>query len=262
MFWWYFFLFILGLQLGSFINAFKYRLHIGQSVWRGRSYCPHCHHLLSGWDLIPVVSFLMLGGRCRYCRQPIGWHYPIVEIVAGVLLVLIWGFTADLFLAIFYSIVFLALLAVAEYDLKHYLISDKVLAFCLVISLSFLINQSLAANNFFVWPDSIFLSGLMAALASGLFLGAIHLLTRGRGMGFGDVKLVFIIGLIVGWPSIILAVFLSFLIGAIIGLILVASKKKRMKEVIPFGPFLVLGGLITALWGSQIINWYLSLILW
>lgn len=260
MFWFYLFLFILGLQLGSFINAFNYRLQTGESVWRGRSHCPHCQHILSWRDLIPVLGFLLLKGRCRYCHRPISKRYPLVEMAAGFLLVIIWAFTASISGAIFYSIVFLALLAVADYDLQHYLISDKVLLFCLIIALVFLTFTGIQQGNLLNWPNSPLLLGLLAGALASIFLGLIHCLTRGQGMGFGDVKLAFILGLIVGWPDVILALFLSFFIGAIIGLGLVISKKKKMKEALPFGPFLVMGALITALWGSQIINWYLLLI--
>lgn len=260
MIWLYLFLFILGLQFGSFINAFNYRLKTGESVWRGRSHCPHCQHVLNWRDLIPVLGFLLLKGRCRYCDQPISKRYPLIEITAGLLLVIIWIFSVSVSWAVFYSIVFLALLAIADYDLQHYLISDRVLLFCLIVALAFLTFRGFQQGNLLDWPNSPLLLGLLAGFSASLFLGLIYCLTRGKGMGFGDVKLVFVLGLIVGWPAVILALFLSFFIGAIIGLGLVISKRKKMKEALPFGPFLVLGVLIATLWGSQIINWYLLLI--
>jgi len=253
--WFYIFLFLFGLTLGSFINAFNYRLKTGQNVWRGRSACPSCRHVLIWRDLIPVLSFLSLKGRCRYCHQPIGWHYPLTEISAAILLVLIWFFTMNNTWAIFYSIVFLILLAVACFDLKYLLIPDKLLLACLVISLVFLSWQDIINNS------SLLLSGLGAGLSASLFLGLIYLFSKGKAMGLGDVKLVFIIGLIVGWPNVLPSVFLSFLIGAIIGIALVLLKKKGMKEAVPFGPFLFLGGLISAVWGTQLINWYLSFLI-
>ncbi len=258
MFWLWFFLFLFGLQLGSFINALNYRIYSEGSVFRGRSRCPKCQHVLGAKDLIPLLSFLLLKMRCRYCQEPISWRYPLVEFVAGLLLLVIWIFAANSLWAAFYSVVFLALLAVAAYDLEHYLIPDKLLLFCLLVSLVFLVWLDYSQEILFQWP-SFLLSGLSSGILAFTFLGLIYWLTKGRGMGFGDVKLVFVLGLIVGWPETVVAVFLSFFIGAIIGLVLIGLGRKKMKEAVPFGPFLVLGGLLAALWGSQMIDWYFSL---
>lgn len=259
MWWLYVFLFVLGLQLGSFINAFNHRLWARQSICRGRSRCPHCQHELGWLDLFPVFSFLFLKGRCRYCRKPIGWHYPVVEFLAGCLLVLIGMFSTWPW-AVFYSLVFLILLAVSAYDWHHFLIPDRLLLVVLVTSVLFLAGQGYVEGNWLTEGEPSLLSGLVAGSVGFLFFYALHALTRGRGMGFGDVKLAFILGMIVGWPGIILSVFLSFVIGAIISLLLIGIGWKKMKDVVPFGPFLVLGALITVLWGQAIINWYLGFI--
>ena len=256
-FWFYFFIFILGINLGSFINAFNYRLYVGENILKGRSHCPKCQHILTWRDLIPLFSFLSLKGKCRYCHQSISWHYPAVELSAGLLLLIIWIFSANYVLASFYSLIFLILLTLAAFDLKYYLIPDSLLLGCLAINILFWIWQTYKFSG--NWLGVSMKSGVMAGALGFVFLGLIYILTRGRGMGFGDVKMIFVIGLIIGWPNIIPAVFLSFFIGAIIGLALVGIGRKNIKEALPFGPFLFLGGLISALWGAQIINWYLSL---
>jgi leader peptidase (prepilin peptidase) / N-methyltransferase len=252
----YLFLFILGLQIGSFINAFNYRLYAGESVWRGRSHCPECQHILGWKDLIPLWSFLVLRGRCRYCQKAISWHYPLVELGAGLLLPVIFFFATTNIEAIFYSLIFLILFTIASFDLKYYLIPDSLLLISLGTSLLFLSWQS-----YQIWgklSGPIFISGLIAGITGFAFLGLVYWLTRGRGIGFGDVKLIFVIGIIVGWPNIVVAIFLSFFIGAIIGLALVGLGHKSIKTAIPFGPFLFLGGLMAVFWGAQIVSWYLS----
>ncbi len=260
MWWFYLFLFILGLQIGSFINASNYRLHVGQSIGRGRSRCPRCQHELNWLDLIPIFGFLLLRGKCRYCHKEIGWHYPLVEFLSGVLLVLIWASVGNVAWAAFYSVVFLIFLAISTYDFKHYLIPDKLLLAGLAVALVFLLFIDTTSGRLFSWSASVLFSGLIAGLVGFFFLGLIHWISRGKAMGFGDVKLIFVIGLITGWPNIVLSLLLSFFIGAIISLGLIGLKFKKLKDRVPFGPFLVLGGLMAVLWGKGIISWYLSLI--
>lgn len=233
------FVFLLGLAVGSFLNCVIYRLETGQSFLKGRSFCPHCHHQLGFRDLIPVLSFLLLRGCCRYCHQKISFQYPLVELATGILFVAALNFTGT---SPLYFIIACFLVVIFVYDLKHFIIPDKVIYLAIAIAGVF---------NFFAWP---------AALGAAAFFGTIVLASRGRWMGVGDIKLAFLMGLILGFPNILAALFLAFLIGAIIGIGLMISGKKTLKSEVPFGPFLVTGTMISLFWGQQITEWYLSII--
>jgi prepilin signal peptidase PulO-like enzyme (type II secretory pathway) len=253
-------IFLFGLIVGSFLNCVIFRLEEGKSFLKGRSHCPHCKHILVWYDLIPVLSFIILKRRCRYCKKPISWQYPLVEIATGILFVLPlptlfsaaggWGGCLPVISYIYYLLIISFLIIIFVYDLKHFIILDKVIYPAIIISLIFLLasNQSLIANCI-----------LSALGASGFFL-LIYLLSKGRWLGFADVKLAILLGLLLGWPRIILALFLSFVIGGIIGLGLIVFSKKKLKSEVPFAPFLIFGTLIALFWGEPIIAWYLSLI--
>jgi len=233
----YLFIFILGLAVGSFLNCVIYRLETGGSFLRGRSFCPHCKHLLGWPDLIPVLSFLILKGRCRYCHQKISPQYPLVELATGILFAATLYFTG---VELLYFIIGGFLVVIFVYDLKHFIIPDKVIYPAIAIA---------AICNFSAWPS---------ALGAAAFFGAIVLISRGKWMGVGDIKLGFLMGLILGFPNILVALFLAFLIGAIIGVGVIISGKKTLKSEVPFGPFLVTGTIISLFWGQKIINWYLN----
>ncbi len=254
--------FLFGLIIGSFLNCLIYRLEKRAETekkackkgscafFQGRSFCPHCRHTLSWRDLIPVLSFFLLRGKCRYCFQKISWQYPIVEIATGLLFLLIFNFQ----FSIFNFIIVPFLIIIFVYDLKHYIIPDKIIYPAIGIALIY--NFQFLFNQFSIFKLSI----LSALLAAGFFL-TIVMVTRGRGMGVGDIKLAFLMGLFLGFPNILLALFSAFLIGAIIGTGLIIFKNKTLKSEIPFGPFLVGGTLIALFWGEQIVNWYFNLFL-
>ncbi|MFH1180805.1 MAG: prepilin peptidase [bacterium] len=253
----YFTFFIFGLIVGSFLNCAIYRLEKGESCLHGRSYCPLCRHQLSWLDLIPLLSFLFLKGKCRYCQKKISWQYPLVEMATGLLFVLnvrisdflssfnVWEIGYLDIIACFLIIIFV-------YDLKYYIIPDKVIYPAIGIALIFDLLRS-----DFQWKSDF----LISAVGAAAFFLAIVLISRGKWMGAGDIKLAFLMGLFLGWPSIAVALFLAFLSGAIIGVGLVFAKKKELKSEIPFGPFLVGGAFIALFCGQNIINWYLNLIL-
>ena len=232
------FIFLFGLAVGSFLNCIIYRLEENKSFLRGRSYCPYCKHTLNWQDLIPIFSFLLLKGRCRYCKKHISLQYPLVELTTGFLFVLCFLFHVPYFIFIIAPF----LIVIFVYDFKHYVILDKVIYPAIVIA---------AVFNFTNW---------LSALGSALFFLAIVLVSRGKWMGIGDIKLAFLMGLILGWPNILVALFLAFMIGAIIGMGLILSGKKSLKSEVPFGPFLVTGTLIALFWGQLIIDWYFSLL--
>jgi len=249
-------IFIFGLIFGSFLNCVIYRLHSGESFLKGRSYCPNCKHILSWQDLIPVFSFLILKGKCRYCQKKISWQYPLVEIATGILFVLVIHYTFSNFLfSIFYFLISCFLIIIFVYDLKHYIIPDKVIyPAILVVSIWYLVF-SIFFNRY---PKSYLLTTIYSALGAAAFFLMLVVISHEKWLGWGDVKLAFLMGLFLGWPKILLALFLAFFIGAIIGVGLIIFGKKTLKSEIPFGPFLVSGTFLALFFGQKILDWYLN----
>lgn len=243
-----FLIFIFGLLLGSFLNCLVYRLNETKN-WRkfffGRSYCPECKRNLCWFDNLPLFSFLFLKGKCRWCHSPIPWRYPLVELAAGILSVMVYLFSVGSIVNLIFNLIIVyALMGIFLSDLLYRTIPDQIVYPAIAIALLWLIvNQQ--------WLS--ILSGLGAAL----FFLLLVLLTRWQGMGLGDVKLAGLMGLILGFPSIIVALYLAFLTGALVGVILILTKRKRWKSEIPFGPFLVLATFIALFWGEKI--WYFFL---
>ncbi len=266
--------FLLGLVVGSFLNCLIYRLETNQSFVFGRSRCPNCQHPLSGRDLIPVLSFIFLGGKCRYCQKKISWQYPLVEISTALIFLLIFNYQFlifnqfPIFNFIYLLFVSSCLIVIFVFDLKHYLIPDEVLYPAIIVTVLYRVSDCLKIG---VWDllghwslvignlKTLF-NPLVSAFVAGLLFLAIYLITRGRGMGFGDVKLAFLMGLFLGFPKIVVAVFFAFLAGALIGLTLILLRKKTLKSQLPFAPFLVLGTFFALFFGQQIINYYLNLV--
>lgn len=244
------YIFIFGLIIGSFINCVIYRLEEGKSFLKGRSFCPQCKHILAWHDLIPVLSFLFLKGKCRYCGKKISWQYPAVEISAAIAFLLIFSKFA-FFDFLFLAVIYFLLIIIFVIDLKHFLILDNVLYPAIGVALAY---------NLIVKYDALF-SYIFSAIGASAFFLAIYLASKGKWLGFGDVKLAFFMGLFLGFPNIAVALYFAFMIGAIIGVGLILAKRKKMKSEIPFGPFLIIGTSIAFLYGSQIINWYLSLLM-
>ena len=249
----YFFIFFLGLAVGSFLNCIIYRLHAGQSFLKGRSFCPFCKHQLSWPDLIPIFSFLALKGRCRHCRQKISFQYPLVELATGVLFLIVSLSVSDTDRLICLITISCFLVIIFVYDLKHYIIPDKVVYPAIGITL---IYHLLRLN---LEPERFSLGVFWAAFGAAAFFGTIVLISRGRWIGVGDVKLAFLMGLILGFPNILVALFLAVLLGAIMGIGLIISGKKTLRSEVPFGPFLVTGTFVALFWGQDLANWYLNL---
>jgi prepilin signal peptidase PulO-like enzyme (type II secretory pathway) len=253
--------FLFGLFVGSFLNCLIYRLSLGESFLRGRSYCPKCKHKLSWYDLIPLLSFFILKGKCRYCSAKISLQYPLVEFFSGLLFAFsalliflspptsLYQFFQFSFTILFYWFFISVLIIIFVYDLKYFIIPDKIIYPAILVS--------------FIWRLISFrgLDPLFSAVGSGAFFLLIFLISRGKWLGLGDVKLVFFMGLLLGFPNILLSLFLAFSIGAIIGMGLIILGKKSLKDEIPFAPFLVIGTLIALFFGQNLINWYLELFL-
>lgn len=247
-------LFILGTAVGSFINVVVDRTTAGVSfLGLSRSYCDHCRATLSTVDLIPIVSFVTLGARCRFCKKPISWQYPIVEAITGVLFVVAFLSLANAsqlsLINLFYFLFLIGILiVVAVVDFKYSLIPTTFVYVAALFSLVY---------NYFLLPSAIFINHVLSAFAAAVFFLLIVLATRGRGMGEGDIIFAFLIGMVLGFEKTLVSLMLSFLIGALVALLMVAVGRKKFGETVPFAPFLALGLLISLFWGEQVISWYL-----
>jgi len=259
-----FIIFVFGLSIGSFLNCVIYRLALPNFFWKnlgglkGRSYCPHCKHNLGWQDLIPILSFVILKGKCRYCQKPISLQYPLVELATGILfLLIVFYFFSDFLFSIFCLLISCFLIIIFVYDLKHYIIPDKIIYPAIAIALIFNTFYSI----FIINNSKFLIQSLLSALGAASFFLIIVLVSRGRWMGIGDIKLAFFMGLFLSFPGILIALFSAFLVGAILGLWLVAFGKKTMKSEVPFGPFLVTGTFIALFFSQPLINWYWNLFL-
>ena len=244
---------IFGAMVGSFLNVCIFRLPKEESIiWPG-SHCPHCKNAIKFYDNIPLVSYFLLRGRCRYCKGSISLQYPLVEgITALSSLILIIKFGPSLSYLVYFAFVS-ALIVITVIDLYHQIIPD-------VISLPG-IGVGLLVS--LIIPQITFSNSLIGVLLGGgsLFLVATlyQWLFKREGMGGGDVKLLAMIGAFLGWKAVILTILLSSLIGSVTGIMIMVLKGKNFKYAIPFGPFLSLGAVISLFYGQNIINWYLYL---
>jgi len=282
-----FLLFVLGLAVGSFLNVLIDRIPQGQSPFKGRSYCDKCKKTLKWYDMIPVLSFLILKGKCRYCRTHISFYYPLVEFITGVMFVIVFAYvyglrSTDYGLSfsilnspfglaqggqfstfLYYLFILPSFIVIFFTDLKYGIIPDKIVYPSVVIftiyHLSILPSASLRAGNF---PFGLAQGGqfsifnyLLSGIGAFIFFLVLFLITKGKGMGFGDVKLAFLLGLFLGFPKILAALYLAFLTGALIGSILIIWRKKKLKGgTIPFGPFLIIGTVLSLFFGEKILR--------
>lgn len=260
--------FLLGLMVGSFLNVCIWRLPEGEQVIRGRSHCRNCRHPIPWYDNLPLVSFLFLRGRCRFCRVPISFLYPVVEGLTGLLFLGLWlkfGWGAELAV---YAVLGAGLIVVSVVDLRHMIIPDEITQPGLGIGvlLSSLFPALHGVNG--RWEG--FLASLLGALVGGGFVYAIgwvgkqvfrrklKAIGEEEAMGFGDVKLMAFIGSWIGWQKVLLVnLFLAPLLGSVVGLV---ARFRYGKDLIPYGPFLALGTLIVIFWADGIVGWYRALL--
>ncbi len=274
--------FLLGTVLGSLCLVLAERGLTDKSFW-GRSYCPHCKKNLRWYDLFPVLSYIFLKGKCRYCHKKISIEYLVVEVVMGLLIgFLFWQeFSLELIYKTFFITILVSLFIT---DIKKMLIPDRIILPSILIGfvLSLVITifkigylyYSLSSHDIgkYLLPahspyffrhayliSQPLLSGILMAILIGGFFWGLIVVTRGKGMGGGDVKLGAFIGLMLGFPQGLLAIIMSFVIGAIFSVCLLVTGKKHFGQTIPFGPFLVIGSLAALFWGGRIIDWYLNL---
>jgi leader peptidase (prepilin peptidase)/N-methyltransferase len=239
--------FILGSIIGSFLNVCIYRLPRDESIFFPPSHCPSCKKKINPGDNVPVLSYLILRGRCRHCGEKISPVYPLVEILTASLFLL---FTHHLGLVpglAPYLVFVSAMIVIFFIDLEHQIIPDVITLPGILLGLAFspLLPHTL-------------LEGIIGALGGGAFFYLVAVLSRG-GMGGGDIKMVTMMGAFLGWKILAVAIFLALLIGSAVGISLLATRIKGRKDPIPFGPFLVIGSITAALWGREIIDWYLKL---
>lgn len=256
-------LFFLGLVLGSFVNALVWRLHKKKDWVSDRSECDHCHHKLGAFDLIPVVSWMLLRGKCRYCSKPIH-DSPITELVLPLLFIgsyLFWPQPLEgevLFLFVFWMVFLVGFAVLAVYDIRWFLLPNKVVFSLIVLALVQLTLQTLLFDGSL---REVFGSILGVLIISGTFY-TLFLLSKGTWIGFGDVKLGIVLGILAGGPlPAILLLFVASLLGMIVSLPLLVVGRASRKSHLPFGPFLLLAMVVVQLFGTDIIDWYKNLVL-
>jgi len=237
---------IIGLSIGSFLNVLVLRIDKLSTVWRGRSMCPNCKHELSWFDLIPLFSFATLLGKCRYCKKAISWQYPIVEVGVGLLFLLLFLKFGISLALLYYLIIFSLLAVVFIHDIRTSMVPEVFVWIALVLSAA----GGWYFGNFSLWQ--MILGGL---IAGGLF-GLLVIVSKETWMGTGDVKLGFILGFLLGYPTTIFGLFSAFVLGSIVGLIYMKLGKKTIKDPLPFAPFIIASILVAMIIGKGVIVWY------
>ncbi len=266
----YIFAFLFGAIVGSFLNVCVFRIPLGKSIISPFSHCPQCQVPIKAYDNIPILSYFLLGGKCRSCRAPISSRYPLVETMMAVfsfLLVLKFGLSLSVLI---YFVLISSLVVVSFIDLDYRVIPDKISLPGIVLGLLASFAKPQGHNDFLVHFVFRVLRGNvnMATLDSllGIFIGggllyAVAVLfywaTKKEGMGGGDIKLLAMIGAFLGWSSTVFTIMVSSLIGSIVGVALMVAKGADRKYAIPFGPFLSMGAVIYLFFGKEIIRWYL-----
>ncbi|MEI7890335.1 MAG: prepilin peptidase [bacterium] len=241
---------LLGLIIGSFLNAVVYRLNAVESLME-RSHCPHCKKQVRWFDNVPLFSFIVLGAKCRDCGEKISWQYPVVELLTGIMFALLGSYFFDInivsswTLTAFYLIVFAILMIIFVYDFKYMEIPMLVLWMGVAFSLTYFLfadYQIFHQTKSFLELRTI--AGILGAIVAAGFFFALAAYSKETWMGYGDVYLGFLVGMVVGWPNVIATLMLSFTLGALISVALIAIKSKTMKSQVPFAPFLISGAFL------------------
>lgn len=243
---------IIGIVIGSFLNVCIYRIPKDESIAFPPSHCTNCKHNLKSFDLIPVISYVFLGGKCRYCHEKISLRYPIIEVVNSILYLLIYLKFGLTIITLKYFILASVLIVIGMIDHDTQFVFTKTTVFGGVVGIIFIIIQGIIYNN-----------GIFDLILGGLIgfaiIGLIVFLTKG--MGEGDIEIAVVCGLFLGIKGILLGLFLAIVIGGIFGIIILALKLKNAKEKIAFGPFIAIGCLISMLWGVEILRIYWELLM-
>jgi leader peptidase (prepilin peptidase)/N-methyltransferase len=245
-------IFIFGLCIGSFMNVCIYRIPLSKSIVTPRSMCPGCNSLISAYDNIPVISYILLKGKCRNCGIPISLRYPLVETISGLTALAVFmrfGISAE---GLIYFAFISALVVITFIDIDHRIIPDT-------ISLPGIPIGFLLAS--LVLPSMNYKTSLAGILAGGGSLLAVawiyNLITKKEGMGGGDIKLLAVIGAFTGWKGVLFTIFVGSATGTLAGIAVMLKTQKDMKLAVPFGPFLSIGAILYIFFGSEIISWYI-----
>lgn len=254
----YILIFFLGAAIGSFLNVMISRSLEGEAWVKGRSRCDHCGKVLAWYDMIPLLSYLAYRGRSRCCRKSLSMQHPIVEALTGTLFVW-WLAVGTLFFnlvaeplstlqPLFWLLIGLLLTGILVTDLFYGMIPTLFVGAGLVLVI--LYRVALGWAGVYNWQDLAM--AVLAALLSAGFFGLLRILTRGKGMGEGDVILALLLGLLLGWPRMVVGILASFVLGAAVAVVLVALGQKKMGSTVPFGPFMVAGIIVALIYGDQI----------
>ncbi len=253
--------FFMGSAVGSFVNVLIDRTMVGQDWVRGRSHCDHCHKTLAWYDMIPVLSFLVYGGKSRCCHTPLSYRYPIVEILVGLLFVWWLGMGFWFFRLVsaplsvvqpaFWLVTGVTLSILALADLFYGVVLVGVVWFASIVVVAY--RFTLMYYGAHQLEDLVKALGLAAIFYSLFWL--LYKITKGRGMADGDMYIAMYMGLLLGWPRGVMALLGSFILGAIVGLILIATRLRSRKDTLPFVPFMVGATVIALVWGEQIIRY-------
>lgn len=253
----YLFLALVGLVAGSFLSMLTYRLPRGLSWW-GRSFCDSCKKPIRWYENIPVFYYLWSGGKCGACGGRIHWRYPVIELVTSAAYVAtgyLWlhlkgvNLNFDVFSLPFLLLLVTCYVLLIITDLEFKILPDEIL---LILGLGLFFYLLLL-------PSPLLFQHILVGFSAFIFFLILYLVTRGRGMGFGDVKLVFLLGGFLGWPNTLVAFFIAFVSGALIGVMLLLIGRAKLGKPIPFGPYLLVGSWIAMFFGEEIFKWYLTL---
>lgn len=247
--WIYITFFIFGIVFGSFFNVVGLRLPVGKPFGNDRSHCPSCKHNLTALELIPILSYLIQGGKCRHCREEISPMYPINELITGLLFVFAYsqlGFAWELVTLLL--LISMTMILVVT-DIAYMLIPNKILLFFLPLFIILRVIEPLDP-----WWSSI------AGAVGGFLLVLLIIVASRGGMGAGDMKLIGVLGIILGFSKVILTFFLAAFVGAVFGLTLRLFQKIKKKQPIPFGPYILAAALFSYFYGERLIEWYTGLI--
>jgi leader peptidase (prepilin peptidase) / N-methyltransferase len=247
----YFFAALLGLGMGSFLNAWVWRTRSGHSIIKGRSMCTSCKTVLRAIDNIPIISFLYLKGKAFCCRKKISWQYPLVEAAMALLFVgAAYIYKGDAIMTSISFVVLFFFMFVFVYDLRYGEIWDKMTT--VPAAILFFVQGQL---GILAWQDMAF-----GALIGGGFFLLQLVVSRGKWIGGGDIRMGLFLGIVLGWQRTIFALLISYVGGAIVGVYLLARKKVKKHSTIPFGTFLAFGGAVALFWGYAMIEWYMRLL--
>ena len=249
----YIIIFVIGAVIGSFLNVCIYRVPRKLSIISPASRCPSCNMPIKPYNNIPFLSYILLGGKCRVCKAGISFRYPLVELLNAALFVfVVWRF-GFAWHTVIYGILCSALVVITFIDLDFQIIPDAITLPGILIGI--VAGSLLMPDPFIRYSLLGFKASVIGLLTGGGLFYAIAILSRG-GMGGGDIKMMAMVGALMGWKSVLLTIFLGSLTGAVFGIFLMISQGKGRKTKIPFGPFLALGTVITLFYGQEIFSWY------